>query len=364
MPLAVLPHSGWRNGFMGFSGQALSGFRRSICAAIIAAFTATPAVPCAFHGYEPKPTLVERLINADQVVLARPGAATPFRFDVTTQLRGDAPLGALPFLVDSTTRRLMRLKPQAHVLFARDADTEVWHRLATVDAEIDPVMHDIWSALPHWQDDPAMRATYFSKLLNHPDRRLRELALRELDLAAYGTLRELDIDVDATALRSQLDVITEMDLRAIRILLMGFAAPSADLSAFLRDRITKGVTHDSDMLGAYALSLIALEGQGGLRWLADRHLSSPHNTYNTHSAMVQALAMHFETGDSALRETIEEILSVRVLFDLDLAYVVSLQFSAIAANAGLEVPESELDEDPSLEALKAIEVSKLLPLQN
>ena len=145
---------------------------------------------------------------------------------------------------------------------------------------------------------------------------------------------------------------------------MGFAAPSADLSAFLRDRITKGVTHDSDMLGAYALSLIALEGQGGLRWLADRHLSSPHNTYNTHSAMVQALAMHFETGDSALRETIEEILSLLLRFDLDLAYVVSHQVSAIAANAWLEVPESELDEDPSLEALKAIEVSKLLPLQN
>ncbi|WP_412554686.1 hypothetical protein [Shimia sp. MIT1388] len=325
---------------------------------------ATPAVPCAFHGYEPKPTLVERLINADQVVLARPSAATPFRFDVTKQMRGDASVGTLPFLVDSTTRRLMRLKPQANVLFARDADTEVWHRLATVDADFDPVMHDIWSALPDWQDNPAMRATYFSKLLHHRDRRLRDLALRELDLAAYGTLRALDLEIDANALRSQLDVITEMDLRAIRILLMGFAEPSEDLSAFLKDRITTGVAHDSDMLGAYALSLIALEGRGGLRWLSDTHLSSTHNTYNTHSAMVQALAMHFQTGDSALREEIEEILTARVLFDPDLAYVVSLQFSAIAANAGLEVPESDLDEDPSLEALKSIEVSKLIPLQN
>ncbi len=349
---------------MGFREQVESGFKRKIGAAIFAMFLATPAMPCAFHGYEPKPTLVERLINADQVVLARPGTATPFRFDVTTQLRGDAPVAALPFLVDSTTRRLMRLKPQTHVLFARDADTEVWHRLATVDADFDPVMHDIWSALPDWQDNPAMRATYFSKLLHHRDRRLRDLALRELDLAAYGTLRALDLEIDAKALRSQLDVITEMDLRAIRILLMGFAAPSDDLSAFLKDRITTGVAHDSDMLGAYALSLIALEGQGGLRWLADTHLSSPRNTYNTHSAMVQALAMHFQTGDAGMRGLIEETLTARVLFDPDLAYVVSLQFSAIAADAGLEVPESDLDEDPSLEALKAIEVSKLIPLQN
>lgn len=342
----------------------MPGFRCYISAAIFAAFMATPAVPCAFHGYEPKPTLVERLLNADHVVLARPGAATPFRFDVTTQMRGDASVRTLPFLVDSTTRRLMRLKPQAHVLFARDADTEVWHRLATVDTEFDPVLNDIWNSLPDWESAPTSRATYFSELLHHSDRRLRELALRELDLAAYGTLRKLDLDIDASALRLQLDVITEMDLRAIRILLMGFAAPSEDLSAFLKNRITTGVAHDSDMLGAYALSLIALEGQGGLRWLADTHLSSPRNTYNTRSAMVQALAMHFQTGDAGMRDLIEETLTARVLFDPDLAYVVSLQFSAIAANAGLEVPESDLDEDPSLEALKAIEVSKLIPLQN
>lgn len=348
---------------MAFKEKTIIGFKRKVSAAIVVAFMAAPAVPCAFHGYEPKPTFVERLINADTVVLARPGAATPFRFDVTKQMRGNVPEVTLPFLVDSTTRRLMRLKPQAHVLFARDAETEVWHRLAFVDAAFDLVLRDIWSALPDWQDDSSMRATYFSKLLHHPDRRLRELALRELDLVAYGTLRALNLDIDATALRYPLDVITEMDLRAIRILLMGFASPSADLSAFLKDRITTGVAHDSDMLGAYALSLIALEGQGGLRWLAETHLSSPLNTYNTHSAMVQALAMHFETGDVVLREAIEETLTARVLFDPDFAYVVSLQFSAIAANAGLEVPESELDEDPSLDALKAIEVSKLMPMQ-
>lgn len=324
---------------------------------------ATAALPCAFHGYEPKPTIVERLMRADTVVLARPSESTPFAFSITGQLRGETSAGSLPFLVDSTTRRLMRLKPHATVLFARDPETEVWHRLVTVDAAFEPLLQRIWEALSSWQNDPVARATFFGELLHHPHRRARELALRELDLADYATLQALDLQVEADTLRAQLDIPSQMDLRAIRILLLGFSQPTTELSGFLKAKVTQGIAHENDMLGAYALSLVELDGERGLRWLAETHLSGSNNTYNTHSALVQALAMHFRAGDADLRKAIEDVLTARVLFDPELAYVVSLQFSAIAANAGLDVPESDLDEDPSLEALKALEVSRLIPLK-
>ena len=169
--------------------------------------------------------------------------------------------------------------------------------------------------------------------------------------------------MDAKALQSQLDTITEMDLRAIRILLTGQAPATPELSTFMRFRVTQGLEHESEMLGAYALSLIELEGVGGIHWLDANLITSPQNTYNTRSALVQALAMHFETGDEKLRRTILDILSARVLFDPDLAYVVSLQFSAISANAGLEIPDSDIDTDPSLEARQALEISKSIPLR-
>ncbi|WP_299420658.1 hypothetical protein [uncultured Shimia sp.] len=331
--------------------------------ALIGICFGTVAMPCAFHGYAPKPTLVERLIWADNVVLARPSETTPFSFTITDQLRGEAFAGTLPFLVDSTTRRLLRVKPQARVLFAREPETEEWHRLITVDKAIEPLVQGIWEALPDWQNDPGARATFFADLLHHADRRARELALRELDLADYATLQALDFEVDANSLRAQLDVTSQMDLRAIRILLLGFSEWTQELSGFLKSRVTQGVAHESDMLGAYVLSLVELDGERGLRWLAESHLSGSNHTYSTHSALVQALAMHFQAGDADLRKAIEDVLTARVLFDPELAYVVSLQFSAIAANAGLDVPESGLDEDPSLEALKAMEISRLIPVQ-
>lgn len=348
---------------MGFEQRGGRPRRSAGWLALIVIFVATAAAPCAFHGYEPRPTLVERLIQADSVVLARPAKSAPFSFSITKQLRGETTVGALPFLVDSTTRRMLRLKPQAAVLFARDAETEAWHRLVTVDAVFEPLLLHIWTALPEWQSHPDARETYFADLLHHSDKRVRALALRELDLADYATLQALDLEIDANVLRAQLDVMTEMDLRAIRILLMGFAEPTPELSAFLKARITQGIAHDSDMLGAYVLSLVELNGGSGLHWLTETHLSKANHTYNTYSAMVQALAMHFQNGDVELRSKIAETLSARVLFDPELAYVVSLQFSAISANAGLEVPESDLNVDVAIEALTAIEVSRSLPLK-
>ena len=345
------------------------GFRRqrfNACAAaaiLIGSLTPSLAIACAFHGYEPQPTLVERMISAVHVVLARPSEENAFRYEVTDTLQSTGTSVVLPMLVDSSTRRILRLQPNAQVLFARDAETEVWHRLITVDASFAPILTTIQDRLPEWEQDPEMRANYFASHLNHSDNRIRTLALRELDLAEYGTLKALNLEVDAKALQSQLDTITEMDLRAIRILLMGQAPATPELSTFMRFRVTQGQAHESEMLGAYALSLIELEGVGGIHWLDANLITSPQNTYNTRSALVQALAMHFETGDEKLRRTILDILSARVLFDPDLAYVVSLQFSAIAANAGLEIPDSDIDTDPSLEALQALEISKSIPLR-
>ncbi len=335
----------------------------TMAACLIGGLFPSLVTACAFHGYEPQPTLVERMISADHIVLARPAEENAFRYEVTDELQSSGTSVVLPMLVDSSTRRLLRLQPNAQVLFARDAETEVWHRLITVDASFAPILTTIQDRLPEWEHDPKVRASYFASQLNHSDKRIRTLALRELDLADYGTLKALNLDVDSKALQAQLDTITEMDLRAIRILLMGLAPATPELSTFLRFRTTQGLSHESEMLGAYALSLIELEGAGGIQWLDTTLMTSPQNTYNTRSALVQALAMHFETGDAELRRTISDVLSARVLFDPDLANVVSLQFSAISANAGLEIPDTGIDTDPTLEALQALEISKSIPLR-
>lgn len=340
---------------MGSRACPLLQLRRTALTVACVLLMVTPALPCAFHGYQPKATLIERLLEADSIVLARPSATNPFRFEITQYLRGIQNVVPPPFLVDSTTRRLMRLTPRSQILFARSAETGDWHRLATVDAEFDPLLQDILLSLPKWQDDESSRAIFFANLLWHNNPRVHELALRELDLASYSTLQALNLKVDPTRLRANLDVLTEMDLRAIRILLLGFSPQDPGLSKFLQHRITQSARNDGDMLGAYALSLVELDGQGASHWLAKVHLSNRAYTYNTRSALVQAFAMHFQSGDAATRALISETLSALVLFDVDLAYIVTLQFGALAPE-GFNEDIDETGEDDTLAALRLLAV--------
>ncbi|SMP09849.1 hypothetical protein [Shimia sagamensis] len=340
---------------MGSELPQFLGFRRVLWASVCLLFVATPAVPCAFHGYQPKPTMVERLLEADSIVLVRPSAADPFHFEVTQHLKGNQNVVGPPFLVDSTTRRLMQLAPRNQVLFARNAETGDWHRLVTVDSEFDPILRDILESLSEWRDSPSSRAEFFANFLGHTTPGVRELALRELDLASYATLQALNLQVNSPRLRAKLDVLTQMDLRAIRILLLGFSAQDPELSKFLRHRLSQSVKNDGDMLGAYALSLVELDGQAGVKWLAEVHLRNQAYAYNTRSALVQAFAMHFQTGDVATRELISQTLSALVLFDVDLAYIVTLQFGALAP-VGANDEIDEAGEDDTLAALRLLAV--------
>ncbi len=343
---------------MGFDRQLGSLTRGTVLAVAFAVLAASPASPCAFHGYQPQPTMVERLIEADQIVLARPADADRFRFEIVQQLRGAGAVTSLPFLVDSTTRRKMYLNPSAQMLFARSADTGEWQRLAYVDAEFDPVLQHIMSSLPKWEAGHSSRAQYFAALLGHKTTKVRELALRELDLVDYASLQELDLEVDSKRLRARLDVLSEMNLRAIRILLLGFSEPDPELSTYLKHRITQDVKNDGDMLGAYALSLIALDGEAALGWLVDTHLTKRQYSYNSRSGLVQALATHFQTGDTAIRRLISQSLSARVLLDEDLAYIVALQFAAIAPESEHQnLSEGLIEDDDTLAALQLLQIN-------
>ena len=52
-------------------------FASTVFAALVAA---TPAVPCAFHGYTPQATVVEKLLGSEHVVLARTSPETCWSF--------------------------------------------------------------------------------------------------------------------------------------------------------------------------------------------------------------------------------------------------------------------------------------------
>ena len=304
-------------------------FSRKLSASIIAGLVSIhPVLACGFHNYAPQPTMVDRLFGSDQIVLARPDPDNPFRYIPVEVIEGVPADIDLPHLVDSTTRRRLALQPNSAVLFARDEADGSWHRLAHLDSTTEPVLRTVFARLAAWEMGPDTdRFRYFASLLNHPDRGVHALALRELDLADYRELRELPLDVDAARLRVQLGDPTEVDLRPIRILLLGLS-DADDLQPDFRTGLRRSIELESSELGAYATALIELGGAPVVEEIAAAFLVDRELPLLVREVLIEAMALHNQSGTPELKETISASLGAAVWVDPRLAGAIARQFGS------------------------------------
>lgn len=303
-------------------------YRRIAFLASLAGLAASSAAACAFHGYAPQETFVERLLGSDHIVLARPSRESPFRYSEIEVLEGGADFVDIPHLVDSTTRRKLAARPEDHVLFARDGAYGPWERIAYVNAEMDQVLQTVMENLPAWQmgGDPE-RFSYFASLLNSPDIQVQTLALKELDLADYGVLRALALNVDAQRLRSRLDLQFEADLKPIRILLLGLSQEQVD-TGFFEAGIDRNAPFSGGVLGAYATAMIEHGGPDAAARLVDRYLRAQALPSISRELLTEALAIHSSANDAAMRESIRAALDRAIRDDPSLAPMVARHFGA------------------------------------
>lgn len=296
--------------------------------AVWAVLSASPSLGCGFHTYMPQPTMVDRLLNSDHIVLARPDPGNPFRFAAVKAVEGPLENVELPHLVDSTTRRRFKADSDAHVLFARDGAYGPWERIAYIDAEMDKVLDHVIAHLPEWRrvGEDTGRYIYFGGLIDNPSPRVRRLALRELDQASYGALRSLDIAPEPEGLAAQLGILTESDLAPIRILLLGLT-DSPEVTALLQAGVNRTKTSGaSALLGAYATAWVEHAGLVAVNELAAEYLTDRSLPFESREMIVEALAIHAEVRDPATAEAVRSAVSSAVQADPRIAIAVARQF--------------------------------------
>lgn len=290
--------------------------------------TASATLGCGFHNYTPQPTLVERLMSSDHIVLARQAEDDPFRYSATRTLEGSAETADIPLLVDSATRRRLAADPSAQVLIARDGAYGPWQRLAYVDAALRPVLDSVMTRLPDWElGGDEDRFALFASLLTHPDAQVSRLALRELDQADYALLRELDAPIDAERMLARLDAVAESDLKPIRILLLGLSGDRRAL-ARLKSGVAGTAGTGGTYLGAYATAWIELAGPQAAAELAERYLTRPDLPAQDRESLAEALAIHSQTGIDVTVGRIHAVLAQTLAAHPDLAPHVARRFGA------------------------------------
>lgn len=288
----------------------------------------TSVSPCGFHNYTPQPTLVDRLLGSDDIVLARPSSENPFRYEPVELLEGRIEYVEIPQLVDSTSRRRFALSSEAKMLFARDSTYGPWQQLAFVDAAFEPVLRTVMDRLSSWEmGDDEDRFSYFASILDHPDQRLHTMALRELDLAGYNLLRELSPTVDSVKLRERIDDPREADLKPIRILLLGLSGDE-NVASWLRDGLRDSVVAGGQYIGAFATALIELNGAEAVRYIAASYLTDLGVPRYSRELLVEALALHGQAEDLATGAAVSEAIESALWIDPGLAGPVARQFGS------------------------------------
>lgn len=287
--------------------------------------TAAPvAMACAFHTYAPDPTLVDVLMGSAHVVVARPDPAAPSVYRAVDALIGPMAFVEIPIAVDGDTRAALAATPDAAVLFARDGSYGPWLQLAVLDAPYRGVIDTVVARRDAWiMGDYEDRFQLFAGRLNDPNPDLRRLALMELDRADYSVLRRLDLP-DVTGLGQDLEG-GEPELRPIRLLLAGLSKDAA-LIPVLAEGLVSAVARDVPYLGAYATALVELAGPQAVAQIIDLYLAPETLPLATREKIVEALAIHSQSGPAKTKRAIRRGMSDLLDATPELAAAVARQF--------------------------------------
>ncbi|MFY0617434.1 hypothetical protein [Shimia sp.] len=289
--------------------------------------SASALLACGFHNYAPQPTLVERLLEAERIVLARPTSDDPFHFQAQKALLGSAENANIPFLVDTPTRRILMLKPNAQVVFAQQDAHAPWDRIIIADSQTGPVTERIVAKLATWkQGGEADRYATFAELLAHPDVRVHRLALRELDRVPYQVLRALPLPLETLRLSKGLYDPQQREFVPIRALLLGLARDPAMVPVLQRG-VAAFLPADGAELGAFATALIEAQGAPAVRALM-LHLAAEDVSATGQELIIEALAIHAQRVDPLVTHEIYARLGDAVTQQPTLAPAVSRQFGA------------------------------------
>lgn len=301
---------------------------KTVLIAIAAVVAASPALGCAFHNYAPAPSLVERLSASPSILLARTSSEEPYRFADVVPVRGSGTKQYIPFLVDSATRRRLASSPEDRVLFAMDPNDGTWQRLAYVDADMRGVLDGLLSGLRTWAPhNPLDRYRFFADLLTHENDAVHTLALRELDTADYRTLKSLAPDIDASRLMARLNWRSELSLKPIRVLLLGFSQ-DVEAKRMLEAGVREYVRVGQSLLGAYATAAIERGGPETAVRLVNTYLIDPTIPITSREQLVEALAIQSNAAGSTMTVAVRHAVQTAIKAQPALAPAVARHFGA------------------------------------
>ena len=259
---------------------------------------------------------------------------------------------AIPFIVDSATRRKLEADPQKAVLLSfgpktpqRSQDNDdAWHRVMIATPKVRIFVQRLLyeSLLWRWNDgDDADRFAFFATLLREDDRRLTDIAFSEISRASYTRIRTLSDVVPAAELSRRLLAIEEFRYAPISILLLGLSTDPAVRAEVVR-RFPGAIGIEGRLLYAWALAGIEVGGKPAIDKIGQR-LTLESLSEKARRDLILSLSVA-GTARPELRQAIVPLLRQEALArdeNLDLIARSFLQWSERSLDQHFEVKKTD-----------------------
>ncbi|MEM6388027.1 MAG: hypothetical protein AAF718_17515 [Pseudomonadota bacterium] len=256
---------------------------------------------CAFHGYTPEPTLVDRLLATEQVAIVNIEPETPGQYVRVETLLGPSVSG-MPFPKDIALQGQGRATATYGVLLLRDGSYGPWLEAAILDQRFNLLVARILERRQVWQlGHEADRLAFFAHRVNDRNPEIRKLALRELDRAPYGALRQVSLP-SIRHLKQALQNDAG-ELAPIYALLAGLSGDRS-FSPLLTAKLASAVQNRTTYLGAYATALIELEGSRAVSEILREYVYEPTLEEDIREKLLGALAIQHRVADALTRRAI------------------------------------------------------------
>ena len=296
-----------------------------------------PVEACGFDLVKPERSAIDWIVEADELVIARPMADNPFAYDVRRVLVGSGAEIALPGLVSSTVRRRLALNPEDGVLFARVSGSEDgiagsgWRIVGHVDDTFRPIMDVAFANRKQWQVGyDETRQEFLDRLQDNNDPGVRALVISEFDKMPYEMLRTMDIRIPSQDLINELWSMQGYPYQSIRVLLLGLSGDEAarnEINAFI-DRVEDWDWANN--LGAFSAALIELDGARGVEKLSERLLSDPGQPLDKLEKVIMAFAAINRLAEPEVQMAIDIAISDFIALRPDAGAIVARQFAAVS----------------------------------
>ena len=294
--------------------------------ALLAYLLARSADACQVCIPMPVKTLADRLLESDDLVLAREDPERPFHYVAVKVLKGDPGDTPIDTFLPSMDRRVLARYPQRHMLLVRTGEDDDWSALGIADEEYERFVRRILGYAGSWkpmESDNQQRLAEFAPLLGNANIRLHETAYLEIARAPYNDIRRIASEVPIETVRGMLDDPRYLEWRSLAILMLAESELPAD-----RERIRKRIA-DLQRLGttfnlaAWATAYLAIEGENGLEHIKQWYLTRPDRSRDELREIIKALSVYAK-AEAALREAVAEaygkLLEVHPLLAADITH--------------------------------------------